>query len=188
MNAKPYMNKTFLSEMVEYLGDDPRLKFIRVISTPETPDAYQAFSTNNWLSLMKRGYQMLINHSNEAKIDWSLKQTVKIYKGMAIYRGKDVNGAFAVDHLANPLNKLKDKFNDKYEENEINKYERHLTILSNSNFIHYELNKTLIKAKEMYEYNAFIHQYEKYGMDKEDFLDSFAFCQQILYDYDTNIN
>ena len=35
----------------------------------------------------------------------------------------------------------------------------------------------------MYEYNAFIHQYEKYGLEKADFIEAFAFCEQINYDY-----
>ena len=67
--------------------------------------------------------------------------------------------------------------------NSINSYEKHLTVLSNSNYYCEDIKRTLSKAYEMYEYNAFIHQYEKYGLEKADFIEAFAFCEQINYDY-----
>ena len=58
-----------------------------------------------------------------------------------------------------------------------------LTILANSNLYCSNIKKCLSKAYEMYEYNAFIHQYEKYGLKKEDFIDAFSFCEKIISDY-----
>ena len=72
------------------------------------------------------------------------------------------------------------------DEHCINNYDKHLTILANSNLYSSNIKKCLNKAYEMYEYNAFIHQYEKYGLKKEDFIDAFSFCEQIISDYNYN--
>ena len=69
------------------------------------------------------------------------------------------------------------------DEHCINSYDKHLTILANSNLYCSYIKKCLSKAYEMYEYNAFIHQYEKYGLKKDDFIDAFSFCEQIISDY-----
>ena len=69
------------------------------------------------------------------------------------------------------------------DEHCINNYDKHLTILANSNLYCSNIKKCLNKAYEMYEYNAFIHQYEKYGLKKDDFIDAFSFCEQIISDY-----
>ena len=69
------------------------------------------------------------------------------------------------------------------DEHCINNYDKHLTILANSNLYCTNIKKCLNKAYEMYEYNAFIHQYEKYGLKKDDFIDAFSFCEQIISDY-----
>ena len=49
------------------------------------------------------------------------------------------------------------------------------------------LKNSLNKAYEMYSNNAYIHQYEKYGMEKSDFMDAFAFCEGVVYDYENII-
>ena len=71
------------------------------------------------------------------------------------------------------------------DEHCINNYDKHLTILANSNLYCSNIKKCLNKAYEMYEYNAFIHQYEKYGLKKDDFIDAFSFCEQIISDYNS---
>ena len=39
------------------------------------------------------------------------------------------------------------------------------------------------EKEELMSVSAFIHQYEKYGLEKADFIEAFAFCEQINYDY-----
>jgi tubulin delta len=189
----PFTSKSFISEIIEELGGDPRLKFMRIISTPETPESHIPFTNNNWYSLIKRGYHMLINGSNESKIDWSLKQTVKIQSTIQLYRGR---GLHELNELKENKTNLLDninienphmKINERMDINEFNKYDKHLTILNNSNFLDESLKQTLGKAMNMYDNSAFVHQYEKYGMEKSDFLDAFAFCEQIRYDYNNYI-
>jgi len=161
---------------------------MRIISTPEIPEDHQVFTNNNWNSIIKKGFNLLISNSSEAKVSWSNSVNVKIKSLIALYRGRNLDDLN--DDLYSTLKgkyskeKLNYDFFEKKDRNEINNYEKHLTLLSNSNFISNDLSSTITKAQNMLFNKAFLHQYEKYGMEVSDFLDSIAFCEQINYDYE----
>ena len=46
-----------------------------------------------------------------------------------------------------------------------------------------ELNLTLKKVNEMMGYKAYLHQYAKYGLEIQDFLEAISFNEQINFDY-----
>ena len=211
--SKTYRINSFISDIIYFLGINPKLKFNQIISTPEVPPENLQFTNDSWNSLSKRGLQILKTGSNESKIDWSFYNTNKININsiFEIYRGKNIENM--VDDINNINNNITNQYkgkNNKFEnlnnlndisclkkyctdmnikearykdERNINNYDKHLTILSNSNLYSQNIKKCLSKAYEMYEYNAFIHQYEKYGLEKGDFIDAFSFCEQIIYDY-----
>ena len=185
VRAKPFQLYSYISELIYYLGMNPKLKFNRIISTPEVPYENLKFTNNTWLSLCKRGTQMMRNKSNESKIDWTNNHTISNNSVVSIYRGRSLNEIPNEDE--NVFTKYCIENNVKYKEykdvNSINSYEKHFTVLSNSNYYCDDIKRTLMKAYEMFEYNAFIHQYEKYGLEKQDFIEAFAFCEQINYDY-----
>lgn len=186
LRLTPFSTRSCVSDIVETLGADPRLKLFKIISTPEVNKDNVAFTNNSWSSLIKRGYLMLNNGSNESKINWSDQYNMKIKSFISFYRGRNLNEIKEHNSLFDNLaNKLNIDYVEKFDKNELNKNEKHLTILSNSSFLCDDLGKTISKAEEMFNYNAFIHQYEKYGMSKNDFLDAFAFCEQINHDYNT---
>ena len=210
--SKAYRINSFISDIIYFLGVNPKLKFNQIISTPEVPPENLQFTNDSWNSLSKRGLQILKTGSNESKIDWSFYTTDKINVNsiIEIYRGKNVdkmiddikdntsfNSQFAgknqkLEHVNNmndigclkkfcmDMNIRESRYKD---EHSINNYDKHLTILANSNLYCKNIQKCLSKAYEMYEYNAFIHQYEKYGLEKGDFIDAFSFCEQIIHDY-----
>ena len=184
LKSKPYQISSFISELIYFLGINPKLKFNRIISTPEVPLENLKYTNNSWLSLTKRGAQMMKNYSNESKVDWSNNQTVSNNSVISIYRGKSLSSIPEEDNLI--VKNCKDngtKLKEYKDINSINSYEKHLTLLTNSNYYCQAIKKTLQKAYEMYEYNAFIHQYEKYNLQKDDFIEAFSFCEQIIYDY-----
>jgi hypothetical protein len=184
LRLTPFNTRSCISDIVDTLGVDPRLKLFKIISTPEINKDNLVFTNNSWSSLIKRGYLMLINGSNEAKINWSEQYSVKIKSFMTFYRGRNLYEINDNSHIfTNLANKLGVDYKENLDKNELNKYEKHLTILSNSSFLCNDLNKTINKAEDMLNYNAFLHQYEKYGMTKNDFIDALAFCEQINYDY-----
>ena len=210
--SKTYSINSFISDIIYFLGMNPKLKFNQIISTPEVPPENLQFTNDSWNSLSKRGLQILKTGSNESKIDWSFYNTNKINVNsiIEIYRGKNIENM--VDDMNNINNNMTNQYKGKNnkenlnnlndvscikqycsdmkvkearykDEHNINNYDKHLTILANSNLYCQNIKKCLSKAYEMYEYNAFIHQYEKYGLEKGDFIDAFSFCEQIIYDY-----
>ena len=212
--SKTYRINSFISDIIYFLGINPKLKFNQIISTPEVPPENLQFTNDSWNSLSKRGLQILKTGSNESKIDWSPfnNEKVNINSIIEIYRGKNIENM--VDDMNNINNNMNSNLykgkNNKFEnvnnmndisslkkyctdmnikesrykdEHTINNYDKHLTILANSNLYCKNIQKCLSKAYEMYEYNAFIHQYEKYGLEKGDFIDAFSFCEQIISDY-----
>ena len=185
LKAKPFQLNSFISEVIYALGLNPKLKFNRIISTPEVSPENLKFTNNSWSSLVKRGCQMMGNRSNESRIDWTSKQTISNNSIISIYRGRNLN-EIPTDSENNVIKHCNDnhiKCKQYRDVNGINGYEKHFTILSNSNYYSEDINRTLQKVYEMYEYNAFIHQYEKYGWEKSDFIEAFAFCEQVNYDY-----
>ena len=184
LKSKPYQISSFISELIYFLGINPKLKFNRIISTPEIPLENLKYTNNSWLSLTKRGAQMMKNYSNESKVDWSKNQTVSNNSVISIYRGKSLSSIPEDDNMIVQCCKDNNTKLKEYKDiNSINSYEKHLTLLTNSNYYCQAIKKTLQKAYEMYEYNAFIHQYEKYNLQKDDFIEAFTFCEQIIYDY-----
>ena len=211
--SKSYRINSFISDIIYFLGMNPRLKFNQIISTPEVSPENLQFTNDSWNSLSKRGLQILKTGSNESKIDWSFynNDKVNVNSVIEIYRGKNIenmvddvnninnngmnqykgkNNKFENINNLNDISCLKKYCNDmkikeaRYkDEHNINNYDKHLTILANSNLYCTNIQKCLAKAYEMYEYNAFIFQYEKYGLEKGDFIDSFSFCEQIIHDY-----
>jgi hypothetical protein len=156
---------------------------MKIISTPEVSEESVAFTNNNWSSLMKRGYLMLNNGSNESKINWSEQYNIKVKSFMPMYRGRGLEEVYECDLFEGFAFNRGIGYIPKFDINEINGYEKHLTIVSNSNFFYNDLTKTINKASDMFSYGAFIHQYEKYDMDRSDFIDAFAYCEQIRADY-----
>ena len=112
-----------------------------------------------------------------------IKQKPNLYKGKNNSKFENVNNMNDISIIKKYCNDMNIKEYRYKDENCINNYDKHLTILANSNLYCTNIKKCLNKAYEMYEYNAFIHQYEKYGLKKDDFIDAFSFCEQIISDY-----
>lgn len=64
-----------------------------------------------------------------------------------------------------------------------NHYEKSATLLSNSQTPVAPLNSVVQKAWNMFTSRAYVHQYLKYGMMEDHFVDSFASTEQIITNY-----
>ena len=161
--SKSYRINSFISDIIYFLGMNPRLKFNQIISTPEVSPENLQFTNDSWNSLSKRGLQILKTGSNESKIDWSFynNDKVNVNSVIEIYRGKNIenmvddvnninnngmnqykgkNNKFENINNLNDISCLKKYCNDmkikeaRYkDEHNINNYDKHLTILANSN-------------------------------------------------------
>lgn len=66
-----------------------------------------------------------------------------------------------------------------------NGYMRSASLLSNSQSIIPVLQRPITKAASMFRVGAYVHQYERYGIAKEDFVSSFRTISQIVENYRT---
>uniref|UniRef100_A0A3Q2R2U7 Tubulin delta chain n=1 Tax=Fundulus heteroclitus TaxID=8078 RepID=A0A3Q2R2U7_FUNHE len=63
------------------------------------------------------------------------------------------------------------------------KYEKSATLVSNSQALLRPLDDMVRKAWNMFASRAYIHQYVKFGISEEDFLDSFTSLEQVISSY-----
>ena len=64
-----------------------------------------------------------------------------------------------------------------------NQYQKSVTLLSNSQTFVQPMNNSVVRAWEMFNSRAYLHQYEKYGLEVDDFIDSFGMVEQMISDY-----
>jgi hypothetical protein len=67
----------------------------------------------------------------------------------------------------------------------LNGYQRSLSLLSNSNAIIPNLQRFSEKATDLFQRQAYVHQYAMYGVDHHDFVAAFRNVGQIVADYST---
>uniref|UniRef100_A0A5F9DF55 Tubulin delta chain n=1 Tax=Oryctolagus cuniculus TaxID=9986 RepID=A0A5F9DF55_RABIT len=63
------------------------------------------------------------------------------------------------------------------------RYEKSAALVSNSQFLVKPLDTIVGRAWNMFASKAYIHQYTKFGVEEEDFLDSFTLLEQIVASY-----
>ncbi|KAL1781314.1 tubulin delta chain isoform X2 [Sigmodon hispidus] len=63
------------------------------------------------------------------------------------------------------------------------KYEKSAALVSNSQLLVKPLDMIVGKVWNMFASKAYIHQYTKFGMEEEDFLDSFTLLEQVVASY-----
>ncbi|XP_010155379.1 PREDICTED: tubulin delta chain-like, partial [Eurypyga helias] len=108
---------------------------------------------------------------------------------LVILRGKDVHsvdlGSFRDPSLYTSWLHPQDTFNAWKTPRAFNKYEKSAALVSNSQFLLKPLDSVVGKAWNMFASKAYMHQYTKFGIEEEDFLDSFTTLEQVISSYTT---
>ncbi|PNJ65716.1 TUBD1 isoform 12 [Pongo abelii] len=106
---------------------------------------------------------------------------------LVILRGKDVQSAdvegFKDPALYTSWLKPVNAFNVWKTQRAFSKYEKSAVLVSNSQFLVKPLDTIVGKAWNMFASKAYIHQYTKFGIEEEDFLDSFTSLEQVVASY-----
>uniref|UniRef100_A0A8C3WZC1 Tubulin delta chain n=1 Tax=Catagonus wagneri TaxID=51154 RepID=A0A8C3WZC1_9CETA len=106
---------------------------------------------------------------------------------LVILRGKDVHsadvGAFKDPALYTSWLEPVHAFSVWKTQRAFSKYEKSAALVSNSQFLVKPLDVTVGKAWNMFASKAYIHQYTKFGIEEEDFLDSFTLLEQVIASY-----
>ncbi|KAM4047788.1 tubulin delta chain isoform 1-T2 [Anomaloglossus baeobatrachus] len=195
-----------LGELMESLVPHPEFKMLGLRNIPQMSEHSLAYSTFTWHGLLKYLRQMLIaNAKMEEGINWQVQlpsqeatgrnsltaglQFNKSVANLAIFRGKDIDGAspegFRDPALYTSWLTPDDAFSIWKTPRAFNKYEKSATLMSNSQGLLKPLDNIVGKAWNMFASKAYVHQYTKYGIEEEDFLQSFTTLEQIISGYST---
>ncbi|XP_026234685.1 tubulin delta chain [Anabas testudineus] len=191
-----------LGELVSALACHPEYKLLSVCTIPQMPSSSIAYSTFSWPGLLKHLRQMLISNSKmEEGIDWQVRVPTGSERtrgltgscfntslaNLLILRGKDVysadTGGFADPALYTSWLSSEEAFTQWKSQVPFNKYEKSATLVSNSQALLRPLDNMVGKAWNMFASRAYIHQYTKFGISEEDFLESFTSLEQVISSY-----
>lgn len=191
---------------MENLVPHPEFKMLGIRNIPQMSENSLAYSTFTWAGLLKHLRQMLISNSKmEEGIDWQVRPPLSglptlgkasLNRGLhfnmsianlVILRGKDVHsadlGGFKDSALYTSWLEPINAFNVWKTQRAFSKYEKSAALVSNSQFLLKPLDTIVGKAWNMFASKAYIHQYTKFGIEEEDFLDSFTLLEQVVASY-----
>ncbi|XP_020358920.1 tubulin delta chain [Oncorhynchus kisutch] len=199
-------NRNPIGELMSSLVCHPEYKLLSVCNIPQVSSSSMAYSMFTWPGLLKHLRQMLIANSKmEEGIDWQVRAPSFQPEGtertgshrrpgfntslanLLILRGKDVNDAeisgFQHPSLYTPWLPADEAFSMWKTPVPFNKYEKSAILVSNSQTLLRPLDNMVGKAWNMFASRAYIHQYTKFGISEEDFLDSFTSLEQVISSY-----
>ncbi|XP_062329012.1 tubulin delta chain [Osmerus eperlanus] len=195
-----------LGDLMSCLVCHPEYKLLSVSTIPQMASSSMAYSVFSWPGLLKHLRQMLIaNAKMEEGIDWQVQAPLLPGMGrdrsrshmgagfntsvanLLILRGKDVysaeTGGFQEAALYSPWLPAEEAFSTWKTPVPFNRYEKCATLVSNSQALLGPLDNMVGKAWNMFASRAYIHQYTKFGISEEDFLDSFTSLEQVISSY-----
>ncbi|EPY78411.1 tubulin delta chain [Camelus ferus] len=193
-------------DLMEDLVPHPEFKMLGVRNIPQMSENSLAYSTFTWAGLLKHLRQMLISNAKmEEGIDWQVRPPLSglptlgkmplskelhfntSIANLVILRGKDVHsadlGAFKDPALYTSWLEPVTAFNVWKTQRAFSKYEKSAALVSNSQSLVKPLDMIVGKAWNMFASKAYLHQYTKFGIEEEDFLDGFALLEQVIASY-----
>ncbi|XP_015223064.2 tubulin delta chain isoform X1 [Lepisosteus oculatus] len=195
-----------LGDLMSSLVCHPEYKLLSLRNIPQMSDSSLEYSVFAWPGLLKHLRQMLIaNAKMEEGIDWQVRASqsrpstgqkgnpskhLRFNTSLAnllILRGRDVysadTGGFAEPLLYSSWLPAEVAFNTWRSPKHFNRYEKSATLVSNSQSLLKPLDCIVGKAWNMFASRAYVHQYTKFGISEEDFLDSFTTLEQVISSY-----
>ncbi|KAM9469174.1 tubulin delta chain [Clarias gariepinus] len=201
-DSPAHYSRNPIGELLSSLVCHPEYKLLNVLNIPHMSQTSLAYSAFTWPGLLKHLRQMLIaNARMEEGIDWKVcvpsnsaesmrnSQTGfnRSLSNLLILRGKDVSSAdiepFKEPGMYVPWIPTNGNFSTWHSPVPFSGYEKLATLISNSQSLLNPLDNIVKKAWNMFASRAYIHQYTKFGISEEDFLESFTILEQIVSSY-----
>ncbi|XP_072547336.1 tubulin delta chain [Salminus brasiliensis] len=201
-DSPSHYSRNPIGELLSSLVCHPEYKLLSLCNIPQMSQTSLAYSAYTWPGLLKHLRQMLIaNARMEEGIDW--KVCVPSSRGdsvrtgqmafnrslanLLILRGKDSSsadaGGFKDPGLYVPWLPPDGTFSLWNSSVPFNGYEKSASLVSNSQSLLRPLDNMVRKAWNMFVSRAYMHQYTKFGITEDDFLDSFTMLEQIISSY-----
>nr|CCA20653.1 tubulin/FtsZ family putative [Albugo laibachii Nc14] len=170
-----------ITDIFGHLCTHPAYKLLHLSSAPHVAQNSKAFSTHTWDGLLRDLFQM----HYKKRVEESFRMKHPSLASLLFLRGKDTvtvdTSSFADRQLfpvwrKRPLRTLTET---------TLAIDKMATVLSNSGTLIPILESTLAKAYDMFGHKAYVHQYQRSGMDQAFFQESFLHCEQIVHSYKT---
>lgn len=166
----------------------PSYNFLSTYSVPLLSRKSMEFSTDIWPQLLTRVQKMALSNAAGTKIDWNLtaEKGNRMLGAACVLRGLTVQEADTTQ-LRDP--KLYTTWaGPKYQEFRsdalLERYERRVTLVSNSQSIAGPLDQLIEKTHKMAQSRAYLHHFQKFGLTDADFTEfAFPVLEQVIYNY-----
>ena len=183
-----------LSDLCSFLTPHPNYRFLSIKSVPQIPDRSHAYTADLWPGLLKHLRQMLVTNSpTDEGMDWSVKPSlsssnrIRSLANLVIARGKELQD-FGIEGFKDP-NLYCDWVPNSMRcsmwtsDHTFNKYWKSCSLVSNSSNCLKPLNLITEKAWRMFSAKAYVHQYGRFGLSEDHFMEAFLKVEQIMKDY-----
>ncbi|XP_011866177.1 PREDICTED: tubulin delta chain-like [Vollenhovia emeryi] len=183
----------------------PNFRFVTVRSTPHTPaSSLQYEPTHKWEVYIRHLKETLRVSRSQAELtnvqlkapNPTLSKTITcsphLYSpcvsNVLITRGRSTeNDVVTLEDLQErrlyPEWTVVNSFTHLHQERRFLNRDKFLALVSNNSEIHRPLDVYLDKAWGSYKCAAFLHQYEQFGLEEDDFLQAFAKAENIVHEY-----
>ncbi|XP_058790587.1 tubulin delta chain-like [Phymastichus coffea] len=177
----------------------PNYKLATIKSTPYISPSISQYETSyNWKIYMQHLKQTLRvsnkmdpevkapSYSSNAK---SSQAHYKSVSNVVISRGKvnEIDKIVCDDLHSKELYvdwiSSSDRLTHLHQERRLLNQEKFLALVTNNSQIHQTLDNIVDKAWKTYTHSAFLHQYKKFGLEEDDFLEAFAKIENVIKDY-----
>ena len=173
---------------VSHLCAHPGLKFLDIKMTPQTPDASVVFTFESWTAIMRTlgrmsvlGVQSERGLSRPVSSDGIVPQETmaRVYASSLVMRGMDAR-TVAAEFAASST--CPSSMQVHWSDTQVT-YQRSAALLSNGQSVLPVLQRPIYKAADMFRAGAFLHQYTKFGLEMDDFTQSFQVLGQAIENY-----
>mmetsp|Transcript_12704 Transcript_12704/g.24651 ORF Transcript_12704/g.24651 Transcript_12704/m.24651 type:complete len:480 (-) Transcript_12704:1010-2449(-) len=171
-SSQQWRDHDILDYTVREICIRPSLNCLRVTSVPQLGEDVVSFTSSSWAALSKE---------TRAYMDKKFRQPP--FATLYTFRGKGSRVA-ALDAEANFPGLYASV---RYEEcnSTLQNLDKTIGCLSNTQSIANPIRTALVKANRMFAVNAYMHEYEQAGFERDQFQESLIRVQQLVQDYET---
>ncbi|KAG1663979.1 Tubulin delta chain [Nymphon striatum] len=184
-------NPVTLGDLIQKLSPTPNFKMVSIFNTPQESTYISKFNAHSWESLLKYLRQMLRTCSFvDDGVDWTANSSsLKSLTNLLILRGKKQSnlnkqlGDF--ENYTSYSSKFRMVSNTSvwsYSRKFLN-CEKMATLVNNSQIPIPKIVNFTQKAWNMFNCQAYIHQYERYSLTNDEFINAFTSIEQIMDNY-----
>lgn len=170
------------------LAQQSGFPFCSLVTTPISGTNSADFSVDTWPGTSKRCMQMAMSNTQEPNINWNINASSsyrnKIISAVTVSRGHgcETNDVGALRSYVEPS--FPNNFAEYSTHISSEKYEKRMSVIMNSQSILPNLDNLIEKTYRMSQSGAYLHHYNKFGIESSHIFESaFPCLEQLVYNY-----